>query len=543
MHLPRVRFSKIRLGQGILCQEAQGQIGLVFQQVHIFIVVDLFKHGAGAVPAVPVHHVFQVQEQICHRAALLKAIPVVGVFRAIAKGLHELGHPHIGRAGESGNAIVAIERIIVQGLGMGHLCPVEGLFLPLAHIAEHGGRRLLALGIVGNPGAREIQAEGQQVCAHFQNDHRQHRPAGMNPVAALAIAGPGHLGRLRILGDFHLFLAIEQAGCKDKQEAKIVQRINRNLQGNAEGLGGLRVRQVVGAAQHRAGEQHGSQNMPDGKPPPQQPGPIGHIQQHKAEEEAEPVRDHIGEVEAVPNVVQLPDDEAQHEKQQQEYCAQLVPELYFLRHQEEEGQLDRKHAAVQVRKPLLEIGLLSAAHIARHLTHGIQQPLPGILRGNIQPEALGKGIDAGLGGLQGRQGRKLQNGSHANGQQGENRNAHQIQPRPLPAGEPADLIAEEHQRHENADEEAHIVIGVNGQKQRHGVQEESLLPQQGDLPQNDQGQQREGIHPHDVPVEAQSPGAQSIKRAEGHHRKVLLPVELLQKQREEQPRKAQLDGR
>ena len=244
----------------------------------------------------------------------------------------------------------------------------------------------------------------------------------------------------------------------------------------------------------------------------------------------------------MPDVVQLPDNKAQHEKQQQEYCAQLVPELYFLRHQEEEGQLDRKHAAVQVRKPLLEIGLQSAAHIARHLTHGVQQPLPGILRGNIQPKALGKGIDAGLGGLQGRQGWKLQNGSHANGQQGENRNAHQIQPRPLPAGEPADLVAEEDQSHKNADKKAYIIVGVDREEQRYGIQEEPLFPQQGDFSQNHQGQQSKGIQPHDVPLETHGPGAQGVKGAEGHQRKILFPVELLQEQGEEHAREPQLDG-
>ena len=55
-------------------------------------------------------------------------------------------------------------------------------------------------------------------------------------------------------------------------------------------------------------------------------------------EEAEPVRDHIGEVETMPDIVQLPDDEAEHKEHQQEHTADLVPELDLLGGQEQEAE-------------------------------------------------------------------------------------------------------------------------------------------------------------------------------------------------------------
>ena len=364
----------------------------------------------------------------------------------------------------------------------------------------------------------------------------------MDPVAALAVSGPGNFRGLCLIRQLHLPLSVEQAAGKDDQEAEVIQGIYGNLQRDTEGLSGLGGSQIVGAAQQRHRKQGCRRDMPYGKPAPQQPGPVGHIQQHEAVEKAEPVGNHIGKVEPMPDIVQLPDDEAQHEKQQQKYTAQLVPQLHFLCNQEQEGQLNGEYAAVDVGQALFEVGFQSTAHIAGHLPHGIQQSLPGIFRGDVQPEAFGKGVDTGLGGLKCRQSRYLQNGGHADGKQGKRRHTHQIQPRPPPAGEPADLVAEEDQSHKNADKKAYIIVGVDREEQRYGIQEEPLFPQQRDFSQNHQGQQSEGIQPHDVPLETHGPGAQGVKGAEGHQRKILFTVELLQEQGEEHAREPQLDG-
>ena len=278
------------------------------------------------------------------------------------------------------------------------------------------------------------------------------------------------------------------------------------------------------------------------EPPPQKPAPVGHIQQHKAVEKAEPVRDHIGEMEPVPDIVQLPDEKAQHKEQQKTHAAELVPELYLLCHQEQPGQQDGAHAAVEVGQSFLKIGLQPAAHIARHLTHGIQQALEGVLCGDVHAEPLGELIDAGLGGLQGRQGGHFQNGRHADGEKGKEGDAHQVQPRPLPAGEPADLVAHKYQRHKDADKKAHIVIGKHREKQGHRIEEKPFFPQKGNFSQHHQRKQGEAVQPHHIPLVSQRPGAQGIQAAENRNGKVVFPVEPSQHQGKKQPRKAQLDG-
>ena len=244
----------------------------------------------------------------------------------------------------------------------------------------------------------------------------------------------------------------------------------------------------------------------------------------------------------MPDVVQLPDDEAQGEKQQQPYGADLIPEPDLLGHQEEPAEHQGDHAAVDIGQTLFEVGLQGPAQVPRHLPHGIQQPLPVVGGGNVQPEAPGEGVDAGLGGLQRRQGRQLQNGRHADGQQGEEGDPQQVLACPLQPREPADLIAEKDQGHKDAHKKAHIIVGIHPKEQGDGVQEEPLLLEQPDLPQDHQGQQGKGIQPHDVPLEAQGPGAQGVKGPEYHGGEVLFPVELFQQQEEKQPRQSQLDG-
>ena len=58
--------------------------------------------------------------------------------------------------------------------------------------------------------------------------------------------------------------------------------------------------------------------------------------------------------------------------------------------------------------------------------------------------------------------------------------------------------------------------------------------------QHHQRQQRKGIQPHNVPLEAQRPGAQTVKAAKDGNRQVVFAVDLLQQDPEEQPRQPQL---
>lgn len=68
--------------------------------------------------------------------------------------------------------------------------------------------------------------------------------------------------------------------------------------------------QLIGAGQHPRSQRPGDHDLHRAEPPAHQPGAVGHIQHHKAVQEAEPVGDHIGKMEAVPDEIQLPDDKA-----------------------------------------------------------------------------------------------------------------------------------------------------------------------------------------------------------------------------------------
>ena len=77
-------------------------------------------------------------------------------------------------------------------------------------------------------------------------------------------------------------------------------------------------------------------------------------------------------MEAVPDIVQLPDDEAQHKEKQQENGAELVPQGNFLCGEEQKRQHHRANTAVQVGQALLEGRLQPAELISGHLPHGVQ---------------------------------------------------------------------------------------------------------------------------------------------------------------------------
>ena len=170
---------KFQLSQRPLRQEPQGQIRLIFQQNGITEPVHFRKIGALLILSVPLDHIFQVQEQVGNRGAFLEQIAVVGILRAVAQSLHEQGGFHIGGAGEGGNAVVVVQSPIVQGLGMGRLRPeAEVILLPLLHVADDRSRFVRALGIVGNTGARKVQAEADQIGDQLHAHHRQHQSTG-----------------------------------------------------------------------------------------------------------------------------------------------------------------------------------------------------------------------------------------------------------------------------------------------------------------------------------------------------------------------------
>ena len=247
-------------------------------------------------------------------------------------------------------------------------------------------------------------------------------------------------------------------------------------------------------------------------------------------------------METVPDIVQLPDDKTGIEKQQQSYCADFVPETDLFRQQIQHHQKHADNAAVYIGQTFLKIRFQSAAHIACHLPHGIQQTLQIVLLGNVQPETGGEFIHHRLGGLQRPQGRQFQNRRHADGKSRKHSNSHQIQEKRFPAAPTADLIHKEQQKNKDAGKQTNIIVGKDGEKQGNRIQDKLLFLQQLYRSQSHQRQQGKGIQPHHIPLESQCPGAQAVKPTEHRDGKVISSEELFQKYGEEQSRKAQLDG-
>ena len=382
--------------------------------------VHIRKEAAFLVLALTLNHIFQSQKQVGHRGAFLIAIAVIGILCPVAQSLHEHRGFHIGRAGKGGNSVVAIEGAVVEGLGVGGLRPEkEVVFLPLVHIADHGGSLVGSLGVTVHIGAGEIQPEGHQRGNQFHPHEEQGQKASILPAPVPAAAKLRQLLPVRIPGNPLPEAAPGQNPREYDKKRQIIYNVYRHIPFQIEKRQGRSGLHLPGAGQHQSRQRTGQQHLLQPELPAQGPCPVGHIQQHEAVQEAEAIGDHIGEVEAVPDIVQLPDDKAEVEKHQQRHGADLIPEPHPFCHQVQEGQHKGAHAAVEVGKPLLEAGLNAAAHVSRHLHHGLQKSIDGIAGGDVQPEAGGKFIDAGLGGLQPRQSRKLQHRRHADGQCGE----------------------------------------------------------------------------------------------------------------------------
>ena len=74
---------------------------------------------------------------------------------------------------------------------------------------------------------------------------------------------------------------------------------------------------------------------------------------------------------------------------------------------------------------------------------------------------------------------------------------------------------------------SNIIIGENGKCQSQRVEDKFLVPQEINCSQRDQRQQCKGIQPHDIPLEAQRPGAKTVKAAEKGDGAIVLPEQVL----------------
>ena len=88
-------------------------------------------------------------------------------------------------------------------------------------------------------------------------------------------------------------------------------------------------------------------------------------------------------MEAVPDIIQLADDEAQGKEQEQQNGQDFLPGADFLGGKELHRQNTGEYAAVEIGQTLLKGGLLTT-QIAEDLTQGVQQAQEGVLGGNVE---------------------------------------------------------------------------------------------------------------------------------------------------------------
>ena len=136
-----------------------------------------------------------------------------------------------------------------------------------------------------------------------------------------------------IVLDLSADLGIAQKEKVQEEENQVVGKENRIVA-------------LIGAKENAQGQNAGEKDLPKSELMPCQKCPVCHIQRHEAEQEAEPIGDHVGEVEAVPNVVQLPENKADHEEQQQEHGTDLVPNPDTPGEEKEKCQHNAANAAV-----------------------------------------------------------------------------------------------------------------------------------------------------------------------------------------------------
>ena len=332
---------------------------------------------------------------------------------------------------------------------------------------------------------------------------------------------------------------------------------------------------LLGQEQQHDAQHTGGQDLPEAEFAAQQPGPIGHIQQNKAEEETESVGDLVGEVEAVPDIIQLAENEAGDKQQQKCQTAQLVPQIDLAGQQEQQGKRNGKDTAVQIRQTVDEGGGDGGTHIAGYLSHAVEhhgegggnggeeqthqttaalcfgglEGIPGFLGGgnfftgdHVHGETIGEVVDAGLGIPQGGQGGQGQKCGQTDGQNGEETNAGQIFQETQNAFAPAQFVGKEQEEGKDTYKQADIVVGCNGKEEGNGVKDELAVLDQRYRAQCHQGQQSERIQPHDIPVVAQRPGTQTVEGTEHHDRRIVFLENALEHDGKEHTGQADFNG-
>ena len=330
-------------------------------------------------------------------------------------------------------------------------------------------------------------------------------------------------------------------------------------------------------------------------------GPEGHKDHGKGPQEAEAVGQHIGEMGAVPQIVQGAEQEAVGKEQQQQHREDPLPQGDPLAAQIDHRQDHGEEAAEDVRAALHGGGLRQSPHAGEHRAqslqrnaksrqeraesfrpqgnHQLMEAHPGGGKGGIAAEGgrlsaeeaeqlrqtapvdllhgslighagdlddvHGVGfrelVDGRGGALQPQIGGDRQHSRHAHGDQTEQGDAPEAGPE---AGHvvPVDHVpADEDQHDPDADEQADVVAAIDGQRQADHIEHVAAIPQQAEGPQGHQGQQGHRVQPDGVPIVAHHKGAEGVGRGEEGHRQLVPAKGFFQEDGTEQPRQTDAD--
>ena len=100
-------------------------------------------------------------------------------------------------------------------------------------------------------------------------------------------------------------------------------------------------------------------------------------------QKAEPVGNHIGEMESVPDIVQLSDNKADIKEQEQGNGADFISDPHTLTEQVQHSQDNGKDTAIQVGQTFFKRGGNTAVGIAGNFCHSFKQTNPVVLSGHI----------------------------------------------------------------------------------------------------------------------------------------------------------------
>ena len=486
--------------------KAEAEIGAAAQQQDIAGLRGDGRVGRVALLAVAVNEVFEAAHQIRERAALIIEVAVACGPRGQTERTAEAVEADVCRRGEDGNTTVAVERGVIERL--------VGRDLHAAAALGHGlqnGLHILRLAWIGRAGReRDLCHAHGDAADHFcPDDGKQQRHAEELPPALRAIQHErkAYNGQRQRAQEHPAQAALQPQPAQDNAETdgKDDEQIS-----------------LAEAVQQR-------------------PRTVGHDDEHKAEQEAEAIGEHIGEMPAVPVIIQRAEQEAQQEEGEKADAQELFPQADLFAAQEEYGQRHGGKATVNIRQAFHLRRLRRGEQIGQHAARAVGEArqrlllqqvqralaLRGLAGGvlcDVQRQQLRRFVPGGVGVLQAVERRQQQNGCHADAEQRAQRDAAEAAEKALPAVPAADAPDKEAQPDKDAAEKRKIVVAQQRECQRQRIQAEAALAQQADHARQHQRQEGQRIEPDDVPIVARHKGAQGVHHGKRHERR-LVPAE------------------